>query len=303
MNILKLIDVAQKRDSLQKTLNEITQQEKSVINFTYEKEYDIGIITATHDEFEAVKNVLQEVVEVILENNDSVIYFKGIVKNSKRDLVVILPYPQNMGMTSTSSITTKLLLFNPKIVFMIGIAAGNKNTTKIGDILIADQSIDYNEVVDIKKKDGNTSVKFMQNANSINTQLKTKLGITSKQKSILKTIKEEYRNSSKISNDLKCHIGLIVTGSSLLRNQDKFDNIISSYHGVIGLDMETHAVYYTCCNNFKDKNPLFVSIKSVSDFGDNDSNSHALSAFERKEYALHTSTNFFKYFVESILEI
>ena len=64
--------------------------------------------------------------------------------------------------------------------------------------------------------------------------------------------------------------------------------INEDYHGIKGMDMETNGFYFTSSHSLKDMKPKFVSIKSVSDFGD--STSHKLSGEQRKKYALHTSS-------------
>ena len=81
----------------------------------------------------------------------------------------------------------------------------------------------------------------------------------------------------------------MVTGSSLVRSESKIAEINETYHNIKGLDMETHGFYYAARNTFDDYQPYFVSIKSVSDFGDN--TKHKLTTDERRKYALFTSSN------------
>lgn len=286
---------ADKRDFVQKKINKNTgfdNKEQKVFSF------DIAILTATPDEFESVKKICITAEEFEPNNNDSIIYFKGLIKGKKNNLNVIIPFPQGAGITAATSLTTKILDFNPKYVFMVGIAAGNKNITKIGDILIAEKAINYNEVVEIQKKDNVGIKKFMQNADSINANLLSKLSIFSKS-NLIKELKLQYPENQDINYNTKCVSGLIVTGSSLIRSQEKMNEINQSYHGVIGLDMETYGIYYTCTHSLINNQPMFVSIKAVSDFGD-DTN-HKLSASKRKDYALYTSSNFVKYFIENYL--
>lgn len=54
------------------------------------------------------------------------------------------------------------------------------------------------------------------------------------------------------------------------------------------MDMETQGFYFSASNSFKNLLPKYVSIKSVSDYGD--STKHKLSGEERKKYALFTSS-------------
>ncbi|HRI34706.1 MAG TPA: hypothetical protein PLD02_13220 [Saprospiraceae bacterium] len=138
----------------------------------------------------------------------------------------------------------------------------------------------------------------MQNTDSINKNFKSRLAIFSRS-DIIKNIKNEYSNKSEMPIDLTCHIGLMVTGSSLIRSSIHMAEINQSYHGVKGLDMETHGFYYAASHS-KNSAPYFVSIKSVSDFGD-DTN-HKLNASLRKEYALHTSSSALFHFIREYLK-
>lgn len=263
------------------------------------KQFDIGVITATPDEFQSIKSLLNNVEEFATEDDDSNTYYSGTISNSKRNFKIILPYPLEMGIPSVVSTTTKIITnFHPKHLFMIGISAGNKNVNNIGDILIAEKSINYNEVVEIEKKDHTTLRKFMQNTDSINKFLKTQLSQFSNSE-LIKQIQETYPHKKKIERELKCKIGLLVTGNSLVRSQSKVDEINQSYHNVIGLDMETNGFYFSAAHTLRQGTPYFVSMKSVSDFGDN--SNHKLSSDERRHYALYTSSNAFKSFILNYL--
>jgi hypothetical protein len=61
------------------------------------------------------------------------------------------------------------------------------------------------------------------------------------------------------------------------------------------MDMETHGLYFAACNSNKEKPPLYVSMKAVSDFGDE--TSHKLSSTERSAIALNVSANCAKLFI------
>lgn len=255
----------------------------------------IGVITASPDEFNSIKSLLTNVAEQKIDAADSVSYHIGTLEGNGKKFRVVLPYPLDMGVASAVITTTKTIAnFHPKYLFMVGVACGNKKVNKIGDILIAEKSLNYNEVVEIERKDKSTVKKFMQNPDSINKHLKTQLSQFA-DSDIIKKIESSYDKKDNVSTTLKCSIGLLVTGSSLMRSQTKVEEINETYHNVIGLDMETSGFYYASAHCLKQDAPYFVSIKSVSDFGDNDN--HGLPGPERKKYALHTSSNAFKSFV------
>jgi nucleoside phosphorylase len=260
---------------------------------------EIGIITATPDEFQSIKSLLIDVEKIEIENDDSITYYNGVLSNESKSFKIIIPYPLEMGIPSVVNATTKVISnFHPKYLFMVGIAAGNKNVNNIGDILIAEKSINYNEVVEIEKKDKTTMKKFMQNSDSINKYFKTLLSQFSNS-TLIKEIQDDYPKKAKIEQKLKCKMGMLVTGNSLVRSQTKVDEINQSYHNVVGLDMETNGFYFSAAHTLKMGVPYFVSLKSVSDFGDN--SSHKLTSDERRHYALYTSANALKQFILNYL--
>lgn len=251
--------------------------------------FDIAILTASNDEFDSIKSLLEECHEIEGPNNDSTIYYAGLIQAPKKIYKVVLPFPQSMGIEAAVCITTKIINhYNPAFLVMTGVCAGNKNITNIGDIVIAEKSVNYNNVVEIDKTGKDSRKKFMQNADSINKNLKSRLSLYSRSKHI-NEIHDNYTEKEKFPKELKCHIGLVVTGSSLVRSAPKIKEINEDYHGVIAMDMETHGFYYTSSNSVNLSTPNFVSIKGVSDFGDD--TVHKVSAFDRKKYALYTSSN------------
>lgn len=259
---------------------------------------DVAVITATADEFESVKKIIDHPKQTVFNKNDSTIYFVGEIFAKNRKLKILLPFPYSMGIEAASALTTKIISsFRPRFIFMSGICAGNKNISKIGDIIIAEKSLNYNSIVEIEKSDESHDKKFMHHVSAINVNLKNQLELFSGSDEA-KKIKDDYPNKAKISHSIKYHMGLLVTGSSLIRSNQIITEINSTYHGVKGLDMETYGVYYASTQVFKDYAPNFVSIKSVSDFGDN--TKHELNATECKKYALHTSSKALQRFLERL---
>jgi len=248
---------------------------------------DIAILTSTPKEFDVLTSLLDDVKELTIENNDSLIYYTARINTKKKSFSVIIPYPVTMGLESAVSSTTKTIThFSPSLILMCGICAGNKNVAKIGDLIIAEKTVNYSNVVEIENSEKGAKKKFMQNADSINKNLKARLTLFANSKAIdLITDNLELPQTVKP----KCHLGLMVTGSSLVRSDEIMKEINDSYHGVKGMDMETHGFYFASSNSNKENIPLYVSMKAVSDFGDK--TNHKLSSEQRSEIALKVSAN------------
>lgn len=111
---------------------------------------DIGIICAlVHPELSAV--IAELGGEAAWKEIDNARYThvyreSELATKSGKRLKVIATTSTSMGLTAAAIATTQLVLqFKPKIVCMIGIAAGTRSGNKqFGDVLVADPSVDYN---------------------------------------------------------------------------------------------------------------------------------------------------------------
>jgi nucleoside phosphorylase len=248
---------------------------------------DVVIMTATPQEFDSITSELANTKEIDIKSNDSNIYYESRVSSLNGELIIILPFPNGMGIEAAVNSTAKAIShFSPDLVIMSGICAGNKNVTQIGDLIIAEKTINYGNVVEIEKEGTVSKKKFMQTADSINKNLKARLTLFSTSQTF-KNIIETIELPRQLKRNPKCQLGLVVTGSTLMRSDEKMKEINDSYHGVKAMDMETHGVYFASSNSNKDKNPLFVSMKSVSDYGDN--SYHIIDSETRTNLALQIS--------------
>ena len=113
-------------------------------------ESDIGIVCALEQpEFEAVQEALGGQAEW-KETGDArythVYRETNLNTDSGKNLKVVATASTSMGLTAAAIATTQLIMqFRPRIVVMIGIAAGTRSGGKeFGDVLDADPSVDYN---------------------------------------------------------------------------------------------------------------------------------------------------------------
>src|SRR5262249_30747319 len=80
-----------------------------------------------------------------VENDPHSYFMTELFSKKNRPIQVIASSPTQKGMTATAILTTKIILqFQPKLVIMVGIAAGTKAKDRnFGDILAAEISFDY----------------------------------------------------------------------------------------------------------------------------------------------------------------
>src|SRR5262249_43218491 len=110
---------------------------------------DVGIICALEQtEFDAVRDALGGAgvwVEVGETRYTHVYRETKLETDSGKNLRVIATTSTSMGLTAAAIATTQLIMqFRPRLVVMIGIAAGTRSGNKqFGDVLVADPSVDY----------------------------------------------------------------------------------------------------------------------------------------------------------------
>jgi len=209
--------------------------------------------------------------------------------NTGKQLKVIATTSTSMGLTAAAIATTQLVLqFRPRIVAMIGIAAGTHSGNKqFGDVLVADPSVDYNS--------GKVALE-----NGIREFLPDPypLGLNARLRSVLQKYRgnhllfEEIRkgwtgNVPKVANRL--HLGPLGAADQVIDDASRVLEIQRNWRKLIGVEMETYGVYRACHESPEPK-PRFVSFKAVCDFAAEKTDSW-------QDYAAFTAARFaFEFF-------
>jgi nucleoside phosphorylase len=292
-------DIATKVKTFQSEVEhlEFKKEHSSFQRIEAPKFNDIVIICATQDEFISFKSILEDVQRLDI-SNDATLYYKGYIKGLKDKFSVIIPVPSDMGIATAAIVTTKCIhQFRPRFIFMVGIAAGIKASTKVGDVIIADQALNYNEVIEIENADQTTRTKYMHNVISISSNLRSRFYMFLNSSDINEV--SEHSLLKDLNRGVRFHIGMMVSGGSLIRSKERIKQLVRDYHNIKGIDMETYGVYKAVYSFNYDNTPDFISIKSVSDFGDNDTHKEITDSDKRKELALFTATTTLKQFIKS----
>lgn len=256
--------------------------------------YDLGVVTALHvPEYQSILDLPAEWEEV-KQPNDPTIYHKGLFQNGEKKLSVIAACAQQMGMPAAAVLASKVIAqFRPRYLAISGIAAAVRGgNAKLGDILIADQSWDYESgkhriVEDIQV--------FEPDPKSIplRVDIKELFLHLQAQNSFLADIQNNWRGG-KQEGMLQVHIGPIASGSAVVQDESIISHIKAHSRKLIGLDMETYGVFFAAENSSLPQ-PIAMSIKSVCDFADKDKSD------EHQAYAAFTSAQYlFRFALESI---
>lgn len=253
-------------------------------------ECDIGIICALEQvEFDAVRDAFGGVGAwtEIGESRYTHVYREATLKTkSGRQLRVIATTSTSMGLTAAAIATTQLILqFRPRLVIMIGIAAGTRSSNKqFGDVLVADPSVDY------------ASGKYV-NVDGVREFLPDPypIGINARVRSVL----QRYASNPKIFSDIRArwsgklpagsnrlHIGPLGAADQVIDDPTRVLEITKNWRKLVGVEMETYAVYRACHESPEPK-PRVVSFKSVCDFAAEKTDSwQSFAAFTASAFAV-----------------
>lgn len=255
-----------------------------------EFDYDIGIVCALEQpEFDAVRNALGGAAcwKEIGDGSYAHVYREAILKtDAGKTLRVVATASTSMGLTAAAIATTQLILqFRPKIVTMIGIAAGTRSGGKqFGDVLVADPSVDYNSG---KVVEANGIREFQPDPYpiGINPRLRTVLKRYASDENVFKGIRSRWVGKVPTGAN-RLHVGPLGAADQVIDDPNRVLEITKNWRKLVGVEMETYAVYRACYES-PEPQPRMISFKSVCDFAAEKTDSwQAYAAFTAAEYAV-----------------
>jgi nucleoside phosphorylase len=209
-----------------------------------------------------------------------------LTTSSGKSLKVVGTTATSMGLTAAAIATTQLVLqFRPKIVAMVGIAAGTHSGNKqFGDVLVADPSVDYNSGKVVQE---NGIRDFLPDPYPIglNARLRSVLQKYRSPHPIFASIRQQWNGRMPlIANRL--HLGPLGAADQVIDDASRVLEIQRNWRKLIGVEMETYGVY-RACHEAPDPKPRFVSFKSVCDFAAEKTDSwQEYAAFTAAEFAV-----------------
>jgi len=250
---------------------------------------DVGIVCALeYPELEAVmvaagpKSNWKE----IGDGRHTHVYRETVMRTSTgTDLRVIATTSTSMGLTAAAIATTQLVLqFRPRLVAMIGIAAGTRSGGKtFGDVLVADPSVDYNS----------GKVVFAQGVRDFQPD-PYPIGLNPRVRSLL----QKYRGTHPVFDEIRkrwrgavppernrLHVGPVGAADQVIDDATRILEIQKNWRKLIGVEMETYGVYRAVYEAPEPK-PRAASFKAVCDFAAEKSDSwQEYAAFMAAEFA------------------
>jgi len=209
-----------------------------------------------------------------------------MLTDSGNKLRIVGTTSTSMGLTAASIVTTQLIFqFRPRIVIMVGIAAGTRDGNKqFGDVLVADPSVDYNSGK-VVQKDGVRGFQPDPYPIGLNPRLRSVLQKYRGASAIFDVIRSKWKGSLPgVANRL--HVGPLGAADQVIDDASRVLEIQQNWRKLIGVEMETYGVYRACYES-PDPKPRFISFKAVCDFAAEKSDSwQAYAAYVAAEFGL-----------------
>ncbi len=258
-------------------------------------DFEIAIITAIQKELNKILMLNCKWREKKVINDDTMYHIGQIERGSNTIRIVAACAPQ-MGMCASSTLSMKLITnFKPKYLIMSGIAAGIESEVQLGDILIADQV--WDGASGKLRSNGEGGVLFQPDPRSkiLDEGLKEKLLHIKSKRKYLDKIRKKYPGEAP-KTVLDIHIGPMASVPAVIQSTKEIEKIQSISRKLIGIEMETYGVFYSAAHCKKPK-PIVLSVKSVSDFANEEKNDSC------QDYAAYTSSAFVYELILNELEL
>jgi nucleoside phosphorylase len=251
---------------------------------------DVGIICALEQpEFEAVRDALggPAAWQRVGDARYSHIYRETVLRTtSGEDLKVVATVATSMGLTAAAIVTSQMIAqFRPRLVVMTGIAAGTRSSNKqFGDVLVADPSVDYSSGK-VVAEEGIRAFLPDPYPIGLKPRLRTILRRYASDPQVFERIRGRWRGRTPAAPN-RAHIGPLGAADQVVDNQQAVVEIQRNWRKLIGVEMETYAVY-RACDESPEPQPRFVSFKAVCDFAAEKTDSwQAYAAFMAAHFAV-----------------
>ncbi len=247
-----------------------------------------AIICVTEIERQAVLRMF-DWHDLIVEGDDQE-YMEAIIEKDGRSLRVISAQQDEMGMTASATLTTKMIdMFTPEYMIMPGIAAGTGSIVdadyqEFGDVLLATSVWNFSNGKYVSPNEAEIvfgEVGFNPRPTVVKLSGDYLVAI------------REYAKSQE--NQYLTHFGPLASGTAVVANKSILQKqVMTRFEDTEGVEMEGYGVAYAATHAIEPK-PHVIIAKSVCDFADERKNDN----YQR--FAAYTSCGLVKDLLEKVL--
>ena len=226
------------------------------------KQFDFGIITIVDEEFEAVKSKLNKRGPSQKANDRT--YHEATIKNIADNLTykVLLLQTHRAGNTS-SALAAKWMIntFDTRFLLLVGIAAGDPTTTKLGDLVVASKIFHYEPEKTLVE-----GSEPRPDTVPCSKLLFDRAKATGRQKTWQSKITEPVPPAvtSKVPNS---HWDIIAAGEKVQASGRIFETLHKQHGKIVAIAMEGWGVAEAATDDLE-KTTHFIEIRGISDYAD-----------------------------------
>lgn len=253
-----------------------------------EPDFDLAIVTALKSpELDAVLSLPWDWAPVD-KPGDATQYHAGTFRRRDGSIGrVVAARAPRMGMPASAALAMKVgLLFRPRFMAMVGICAGRKGETNLGDLVAANPTWDYGS--------GKHTVK---DGKPIFKPAPDPLSLTTHVRGIVERFEGEHETTLQIRNAFpgakpasvpKLHLGPFASGAAVVGRAAIMEEVQDQHRKLLAIDMEAFGLA-SAATELPKPQPDFLVLKGVSDFADEEKgDSH-------RDYAAFMSAQFLAY--------
>lgn len=235
---------------------------------------DLCIVTALESELGAVLSLPCEWSDALPLDRKTFVHVGHFVSEDGRERSVLLVSPLRMGMVHSAIALTKALqLYDVGMVAMVGICGGVESKVKIGELVAAQCTWDWQQGKYISDESGDTQLLPSPQQFRIDESLEATLRLVAREHLALDEIRSTWKEWTP-SAALRLRIGPIASGSSVLADGGTTSTISRNNRDALGFDMEAHAIFAAASSSAGEE-PTVLVLKTVVDYGDKVKNDQA----------------------------
>ncbi len=255
---------------------------------------DFLLVTALEDERDALLAALPSPSKLPKDDDDVHTYYSATLQTARRDggsyRVVVTCLVQMGPIHAAAQTASAVAKWRPQAVMMVGIAGGVADQVALGDVLVADQVVDYTLGKVERDKDGKprrlirwethrSDRSLFDSAKNLGKAWHAKV--------------EMARPSGTGAPDR--HLGVVASGGDVIADPDFIERYRDDWGKMIGVEMEGGGVATALHASFE--RPRFLMVRSVSDFADEEKNKSTTK--EWRGYAYHVAAAYAVALLES----
>lgn len=207
---------------------------------------------------------------VVDRDGDATVYHRGTFRRRDGTLgTAIAVRAGQMGMPAATALATKVaLLFRPRCLAMVGICAGNKDGTALGDLIVANPTWDYGSGKHMMK-DETPSFEPAPYPLALSTRVRSIVERHEGETDMLSALRKAFPGKPPASVP-NLHIGPFASGAAVVARGSMVTEVKEQQHRkLLAIDMEAYGVAMAS-HELPEPQPEFLIVKGVSDFADED---------------------------------